>query len=52
MLTVAEINSLVADICTRANNLPSSVLLGSTEDKIWAVMNSDDGEMPHETFNK
>lgn len=52
MLTVAEINSLVADICTRANGLPSSVPLGSTEDKIWAVMNSDDGETPHETFNK
>jgi hypothetical protein len=52
MLTVAEINSLVADICTCANGLPSSVPNGSTEDKIWAVINSDDGETRHETFNK
>ena len=52
MLTVAEINSLVTDNCTHANGLPSSVPNDSTEDKIWAVMNSDDGKTPHETFNK
>lgn len=52
MLTVAEITSLVTDICTLSNGLPSSVPNGSKEDKIWAVMNSDDGETPHETFNK
>ena len=52
MLTVAEINSLVTDICAHANGLPSSVPNDSTEDKIWAVMNSDDGKTPHKTFNK
>src|SRR6266567_7333951 len=52
MLTVAEIGSLVSDICTLANGLPTSVLNGSKEDKIWAVMNLDDGDMQHETFNK
>jgi hypothetical protein len=52
MLTVAEINTLVAEICTLANALPLSVPNGSKDDKIWAVMNSDDGETPHETFNK
>jgi hypothetical protein len=52
MLTIAEISSLVADICTLANGLPLSVPNGSKEDKIWTVMNSDDGETPHETFNK
>jgi hypothetical protein len=52
MLTVAEISSLVVDICTLANGLPTSVLNGFKEDKILAVMNLDDGETPHETFNK
>ena len=52
MLTVAEISSLVADICILAHGLPSSVPNGSKEDKIWAVMNLDDSETPHETFNK
>ena len=27
-------------------------MVPETDDKIWAVMNSDNGEMPHETFNK
>ena len=34
------------------NSLPSSVPNGSKDDKIWAVMNLDNGETPHETFNK
>jgi hypothetical protein len=49
---VAEIGSLVTGICTLANALPPSVPNGSKDDKIWAVMNSDDGKTPHETFNK
>jgi hypothetical protein len=52
MLTIADIKSIVADIGTLANTLPSSVPNGSKDDKIWAVMNADDGETPHETFNK
>ena len=52
MLTVAEISNLVTDICTLANGLPTSVPNGSKEDKIWAVMHSDNSETPHETFNK
>jgi hypothetical protein len=52
MLTVADISSLVADIGILAHGLPSSVPNGSKEDKIWAAMNSDEGETPHETFNK
>ena len=52
MPTLADIGSLVADICAFANSLPSSVPNGSKDDKIWAVMNSDNGETPHETFNK
>jgi hypothetical protein len=52
MLTIAEVRSIVSDICTLANALPSSVPNGSKEDKIWVVMNSDGGKTQHETFNK
>ena len=52
MLTIAEISSLVAEICTLANGLPSSVPNGSKEDKIWIVINSTDGKTPHKMFNK
>jgi hypothetical protein len=52
MPTVEEIGGLVTDICTLANVLPSSVPNNSKNDKIWAVMNLDDGETPYETFNK
>ncbi len=52
MLTIADISTLIAEISTLTNGLPSSVPNGSKEDKIWAVMNSDDGKTPHETFNK
>jgi len=52
MLTIADISTLIAEISTLTNGLPSSVPNSSKEDKIWAVMNSDDGKTPHETFNK
>ena len=52
MFTIAEINTLVAEICTHANALPLSVPNGSKDDKLWAIMNLDDGKTPHETFNK
>jgi hypothetical protein len=52
MPTVADISSLVADISILAHALPPSVPNGSKDDKIWSVMNTDDCETAHETFNK
>ena len=52
MLTVTEITSTVANISILASGLLSSMPNGFKEDKIWAVINSDDGKTPHETFNK
>lgn len=52
MPTIADISSLVTEICALANGLSSSVPNGSKDDKIWAVINLDDGKTPHETFNK
>ena len=52
MLTIAEIRSIIANICILANALISSVPSGSKKDKIWAVMSSNDGKTPYKTFNK
>ena len=49
---IQMVNSLVKDIVTLSKRLPASVLPGMKEDKIWAVMNADTGEMAHKTFNK
>ncbi|KAF8815620.1 hypothetical protein BYT27DRAFT_7224858 [Phlegmacium glaucopus] len=50
--SLAIIKTLVKDIITLSNFLPSSVQQGTKDDKIWSVMNSDECDTPHKTFNK
>jgi len=52
MTTVASIKALVKDIGMLSNGLPQSVQQGTKEDKIWTVMNADERDTPHETFNR
>ncbi|KAG6894014.1 hypothetical protein C0992_007838 [Termitomyces sp. T32_za158] len=52
MPTIAVIQSLVKTIISLSSNLPPSVKQGSKSDKIWTVMNAEEGETPHETFNR
>ena len=52
MATLEAIKSLVKEVTTLANSLSDTVLKGTKDDKIWSVMNSAEGETPHETFNR
>ena len=52
MSTISEIKTLVKAITTLSNSLPQSVQQGMKEDKIWSVMNTEEWEMAHETFNR
>lgn len=52
MPTISEIQLLVKNIAALSNSLPRSVPNGTTKDKIWAVMHTQDGETMFETFNK
>ena len=52
MSTISEIKSLIKLITTLSNNLPQSVQQGTKEDKIWSVMNTEECETAHETFNR
>ena len=52
MSTISEIKTLVKAITTLSNALPQSVQQGTKEDKIWSVMNTEERETAHETFNK
>src|ERR1700679_3115024 len=54
MTRISEIKTLIKSITTLSNTLPhsSSVLQGMKEDKIWSVMNTEECETAHETFNK
>ena len=51
-ITAATIRLLVKEIGTLSNSLLDSVPKGSKDDKIWSVMNTDELETPHETFNR
>src|ERR1700678_3137834 len=51
MSTISEIKTLVKAITTLSNSLPQSVQQGTKEDKIWSVMNTEERETAHETFN-
>jgi hypothetical protein len=50
--TVHGIKTLVATIVTLSNSLPKSVPNGSMNNKIWAVMHTDEGDTTFETFNR
>ncbi|KAG6893550.1 hypothetical protein C0993_000858 [Termitomyces sp. T159_Od127] len=51
MPTIAVIHSLVKTISSLSFNLPPSIKQGSKTNKIWAVMNMEEGKTPHETLN-
>ena len=51
MSTLTTIRQLIKDISTFSNSLLDSVLKGSKDDKIWSVMNTEECNTPHETFN-
>ena len=52
MPSITTIRSLVKEIITLSNVLPTSVPQGTESDKIWSVMNGDAGETAHKTFNR
>jgi hypothetical protein len=52
MCTLETVEQLVKDIATMSSTLSDAVTKGSKEDKIWSVMNSQEGEVPYETFNR
>ncbi len=47
----ATIKQLVKEISMLLNSLLDTVPKRSKDDKIWSVMNTNEGETPHETFN-
>jgi hypothetical protein len=52
MSTLTTIRQLVKEISALSNSLSDSVPKGTKDDKIWSVMNSEECETPHETFNR
>ena len=52
MSTIAAIRLVVKEISALSTSLTDSVPKGSKDDKLWLVMNSAEGETPHETFNR
>jgi hypothetical protein len=52
MPTISEIKLLVKEINGLSNALSDSVPKGTKDNKIWAVMNTEECETPHETFNR
>ncbi len=51
MPSSAAIKQLVKEITALSLSLSDAVLKASKDDKIWSVMNTEEGETPHETFN-
>ncbi|KAF8227734.1 hypothetical protein L208DRAFT_1295188 [Tricholoma matsutake] len=51
MCTPEIIKQLVKDISALSSSLSDAVPKGSKDDKIWSVMNTKEGDTPHETFN-
>jgi hypothetical protein len=52
MCTTETIKHLVKEISTLSISLSDAVSKGSRDDKIWTVMNTKEGDTPHETFNR
>lgn len=52
MPTLAAVKLLVKEISTLSNSLSDSVPKGTKDDKIWSVMNTEERDDPHETFNR
>jgi hypothetical protein len=51
MTTVATVRLLVKEISSLSLSLADTVPKGSKDDKIWSVMNAEERDSPHETFN-
>ena len=49
--TIAAIKLFAKEIATLSNSLSDAVPKGSKDDKIWFVIDSEECENPHETFN-
>ncbi len=52
MSTIAAIKTLVKDISILSNGLPPSIQQATKDDKIWSVMNTDQCDTVHKTFNQ
>jgi hypothetical protein len=52
MSQLATIKLLVKEIGSLSHSLSDSVPKGSKDDKIWSVMNTEERDTPHETFNR
>jgi hypothetical protein len=52
MSTPETIKQLVKVINALSSSLSDAVPKGSQDDKIWSVMNTKEGDTPHETFNR
>ncbi|KAI0245845.1 hypothetical protein BJV78DRAFT_1287088 [Lactifluus subvellereus] len=52
MSTLATVKLLVKEIGILSNSLSDAVPKGSKDDKIWSVMNTEECDTPHETFNR
>jgi hypothetical protein len=52
MSTLATIGLLIKEIGSLSNSLADSVPKGTKDDKIWSVMNSEECDTLHETFNR
>ena len=50
--SVATIKLLVKEIGSLSASLSDSVPKGLKDDKIWSILNTDELETPHETFNR
>ena len=49
---LATVFSLLKEIGTLSNSLGDSVQKASKNDKIWSVMNTEEHNTPHKTFNR
>ena len=52
MPSSAAIKQLVKEITALSLSLSDAVPKASKDDKIWSVMNTEEGETPHEIFNR
>ena len=52
MSTISEIKALIKAVTALSDGLPQSVQKGTKEDKIWSVMNTEEHETAHKTFNR
>jgi len=52
MSTLTTINLLIKEIDVLLNSLSDAVPKGSKDNKIWSVIEAEEHDTPHETFNR